>query len=229
MGDTTLSDLRGKQVAEYVYNYWYLATKIRHIIREYYNETTGVRMVELEKETRKDDFYVILPHSLWVTKDGYPPLVTDGSFMNKRGDSTNYFAAIPTVQSDEHIRLFDDSLKAGLGELNLSYDALSKRIKEGAFIKEFPMTGFAFKQEGKPDRDILKELEKRVVTAYGKVLQSAPQRCPIDLFINQIVRKGAIAEFHFFKNDGFDVPLNGHRAFFTMLMDFRVPPETEKV
>jgi hypothetical protein len=226
MKEDVFSGLKGEQVGEYNYNYWYLSTKVYHIIKEYYHQEKGVRMAILEKETRKGDFFVKLPHSLWVTKDGYPPLVTDaGSQRTPLVTRAGYFACLPTVQSEEHIKIFDDSLREGLREMGFDYDQLSKGIKEGQFFKQFPMTGFIYRKDGTTDAGMLNEFEPRVLRAYAQVLESKPMRCPIQLFIKEILGPQTVMEYHQFKNGGFDVPFSAQKAFFTIMMDFRVPPE----
>jgi hypothetical protein len=227
MKDESLSGLQGKQIAEYNYNYWYLGTTVTHNIKEYYHQEKGIRMVVLEKETRKGDFFVKLPHSLWITKDGYPPLVTDAALKNPMGMTTLYFGGLPTVQSQEHIKIFDDTLRKELKEMGLDYDQLSKEIKGGELIKNLPITGFIYVKEGTSDPEIQKEFEKRVLKAYAQVLKSKPHRCPISLFVDEILGPTTLREYHLFKNEGFDVPFSGQKAFFTMMMDFRVPPDEE--
>lgn len=219
--DEFLSSLKGKQIAEYNYNYWYQGTTVHHNIKEYYYQERGIRTVVLEKETRKGDFFVKLPHSLWITKDDYPPLVTDGALKNPLRNRTSYFAALPTVQSQNHIKIFDDTLNKGLKEMGLDYNQLSRELKEGKLIKNIAITGFLYRKEDILDSEILKEFEKRALKAYGKVLESKPQRCPVELFIKEIVGPRTVEECNLFKEEGFDVPLSGQRAFFTMMMDFR--------
>ena len=75
------------------------------------------------------------------------------------------------------------------------------------------------------DDQIQKELEKRALKAYEKVLESKPQKCPISLFVDEILGPRTVEEYHLFKKEGFDVPISGQKAFFTMMMDFRVPPD----
>jgi hypothetical protein len=226
--DEALSDLKGKQIAEYNYNYWYLGTTVNHNIKEYHNQEKDINMVVLEKETRKGNYFIKLPHSLWVTKDGYPPLVTDAALKNPLGLKTIYFAGLPTVQSKDHIKTFDDTLRKTLKEMDLNYDLLSKKIKEGKLLKNLPITGFVYIKEGKLEPDIFKEFEKRVVEAYERVLESKPQKCPIELFIKNILGSTTVREYYLFKEEGFDVPFSGQKAFFTMMMDFRSPPAGEK-
>ena len=218
-----LSRLQGKQIAEYNYDYWYLETTVTHKIKEYYHKEKDIKMVVLEKETRKGKLFVKLPHSLWITKDGYPPLVTDAALKNPQGEKTIYFAGLPTVQSKDHIKIFDDTLRKRLKEMGLDYDLLSKKIKEGELLKNFPITGFVYIKEGTLEPDIFREFEKRVLEAYERVLESKPQKCPIELFIKNILGPTTVREYHLFKDEGFDVPFSGQKAFFTMMMDFRSP------
>lgn len=225
--EEVLSSSKGKQIAEYNYNYWYQGTTVRHNIKEYYYQERGIRTAVLEKETRKGDFFVKLPHSLWITKDGYPPLVTDGALKNHPRNRTSYFAALPTVQSQDHIKKFDDSLNKGLKEMGLDYNQLSRELKEGKLINNFPITGFLYRKKDILDSEMLKEFEKRALKAYEKVLESKPQRCPVELFIKEILGPRTVAECSLFKKEGFDVPLSAQRAFFTMMMDYREEDEQE--
>lgn len=225
--DEPLSGLKGKQIAEYDYNYWYLETTVTHKIKEYYHKEKDIKVVVLEKETRKGELFVKLPHSLWITKDGYPPLVTDAALKNPLGLKTLYFAGLPTVQSKDHIEIFDDTLRKKLKEMDLDYDLLSKKIKEGELLKNFPITGFVYIKEGKLEPEIFREFEKRVLEAYECVLESKPRECPIELFIKNILGPTTIREYYLFKGEGFDVPFSGQKAFFTMMMDFRSPQQSE--
>ena len=118
--------LKGKLVGEYNYNYKYKKTKVTHRIKEFYNEKNGIRFVELKKETKKGDNFVRLPKSIWITKNGYPPLATDGAAKVARGKKLSlFFAGLPTVQSKEHIRIFDDVLRNELRKIGMDYDQLS--------------------------------------------------------------------------------------------------------
>ena len=76
--EQAIQGLLGKEIGNYIYTYRYYETEVTQKIKEYYQEEKDIRVVILEKETRKGDAFVRLPRSLWITKDGYPPLSTDG-------------------------------------------------------------------------------------------------------------------------------------------------------
>ncbi|OGL43046.1 MAG: hypothetical protein A2042_03765 [Candidatus Schekmanbacteria bacterium GWA2_38_11] len=214
--------LKGKKVGNYNFTYTYKETKATHKIKEYYNEKDGVRMVILEKETRKGENFVKLPNSLWITRDGYPPLATDGAMKRVPGRTVSlFFAGLPTVQSQEHIRIFDDVLRNELKGIGLDYDQMSKAIKERDVAKEIQMTGFLYLKKEEIDENICDRFMPMVLKAYGKVLESDPMPCPVDLWRERIIGKQAIIEYHLFKDEGFDVPLSAQRAFFTMMIDER--------
>ena len=125
-----------KEIGEYTYNYRYGETTVRHHLTEYDEEKKGTRVVILEKETRKGDNFVRLPQSLWITREGYPTLSTDGALQQVgEHQSTLYFAGMPTVQSEEHISIFDAAMRQELKELDLNYDQLSTPIKTGQIFK----------------------------------------------------------------------------------------------
>ena len=111
-----------------------------------------------------------------------------------------------------------------LKEMGIDYDLLSRKLKAGELLQHFPITGFAYSKEGTLEPELFKEFEKRVLEAYEKVLESNPQKCPVELFIKYIVGPTAVREYHLFKDEGFDVPFSGQKAFFTMMMEFRSPP-----
>ena len=85
--------LKGKLIGNYSYNYKFKETRVTHKIKEYYNETDGIRFVALKKETRKGDNFVKLPKSIWITRDGYPPLSTDGAAKRASGKDLSLFFA----------------------------------------------------------------------------------------------------------------------------------------
>ena len=208
-----------KEIGEYTYNYRYRETTVNHHIKEYYKEGAETRVVILEKETRKGDNFIRLPQSLWITRGGYPPLSTDGALQQVRGNcSTLYFAGMPTVQSEEHIRIFDDAMSKELEELNLNYHQLSTRIKTGQLFKNCTINGFVYNKKGTHDTKLLEVLQDKVLKSYTKVLASKPQRCPIELWTDMIMGPQADFEYHLFKGWGFDVPLSAQRAFFTVMM-----------
>ncbi len=216
--------LKGKLIGEYSYNYKYKKTKVTHRIKEFYNENNGIRFVELKKETKKGNNFVRLPKSIWITKDGYPPLSTDGAAKVAGGKKLSlFFAGLPTVQSKEHVRIFDDVLRNELKKIGMDYDQLSKRLKERPVAKEIGITGFIYQKNGEIDNKISDKFLPMVLKAYSKVLESKPKKCPVNLWAQRIIGKQAIIEFHLFKDEGFDVPLSAQRAFFTMMMDEREP------
>lgn len=212
-----------KEIGEYTYDYQYQATTVRHHIKEYCDEREVTRIVILTKETRKGNYYVRLPQSLWITKEGYPPLSTDGAIQNVRDNLlTLYFSGMPTVQSEEHIRIFDDAMQEELKELNLDYQLLSTAIKTGQLFRNCTITGFVYTKKDTHDTELLETLQDKALKSYTKVLASKPQRCPIELWTNTIMGPQADFEYHLFKKWGFDVPLSAQRAFFTMLMGPRI-------
>jgi len=211
-----------KEIGDYNYNYQYRETTVTHHIKEYYEEGEETRIVILGKETRKGDNFVRLPQSLWITKKGYPPLSTDGALQKVRESIlTLYYAGMPTVQSEEHIRIFDDAMREELEELNLDYNQLSPRIKKGRLFKNCTITGFVYTKKGTHDAKILEVLQDKVLKSYAKVLASKPQKCPIELWTEMIMGPQADFEYHLFKKWGFDVPLSAQKAFFTMMMGSR--------
>jgi len=74
-----------KEIGEYSYNYRFQENTVNHHIKEYYEEGEENRIVILEKETRKEDNFVRLPQSLWITREGYPPLSPDGALQKVKG------------------------------------------------------------------------------------------------------------------------------------------------
>jgi len=208
-----------KEIGEYNYNYKYGETTVTHHMKEYFQEEDKTRIVILEKETRKGDNYIRLPRTLWITRDGYPPLSTDGA-LQKIGDSllTLYFAGLPTVQSKEHIRIFDDSMREQLKEIGLDYDQLSPMIKSGKMFKGCTITGFIFTKKGVHDMALIETIQDKVLKSYTKVLAAPPCPCPIEQWSNMIMGPQADFEYHLFKEWGFDVPLSAQKAFFTMLV-----------
>ena len=208
-----------KEIGEYTYNYTYRETTVSHHIKEYYEEGEETRIVMVQKETRKGDNFVRLPQSLWITKEGYPPLSTDGA-LQKVGENTLtlYYAGMPTVQSEEHIRIFDDAMREELKELHLDYDQLSVMVKSGQLFKNCTIAGFVYNKKGDHDAKVLEVLQDKTLKSYIKVLASKPQKCPIKLWTEMIMGPQAEFEYHLFKKWGFEVPLSAQRAFFTIMM-----------
>ena len=208
-----------EQVGDYSYNYHYGETRVTHHLTEHFDEEERTRVVILEKETRKGDNFVRLPKSLWITREGYPPLSTDGA-LQQIGEirSTLYFAGMPTVQSEEHIRSFDDAMSKALGEINLDYSQLSTPIKTGQLFKNCTINGFVYTKRGEHDGPFIEVLQDKALTAYREVLALPPQPCPVELWTDMIMGPQADFEYHLFKKWGFDVPLSAQRAFFTMMM-----------
>jgi hypothetical protein len=214
-----LQGLLGKEIGNYTYTYRYYETEVTQEIKEYYQEEKNIRVVILEKETRKGDSFVRLPRSLWITKEGYPPLSTDGVIQQVFGKKlTLYYAGLPTVQSDEHIRIFEETLRKELKELGFDYDQLSQAIRGGGIFRNCTIVGFVYMNKGEHDPEILKRFQEKVVKAYCGVLKSRPQQCPVHLWTDMIMGPQAEFEYHLFKREGFEVPLNAQRAFFTTLM-----------
>lgn len=214
-----MQSLLGKEIGNYTYTYRYYETDVTQKIKEYFHEAKDIRVVILEKETRKDESFVKLPRSLWITKEGYPPLSTDGVIQQVFGKKlTLYYAGLPTIQSDEHIRIFEDSMRDELKELGLDYDQLSQPIKGGGVFRGCTLVGFVYLKKGEHDPEILKYLQEKALKAYSEVLKSKPHKCPVHLWTDLIMGPQAEFEYHLFKKEGFEVPLSAQRAFFTILM-----------
>jgi hypothetical protein len=214
-----MDGLLGKEIGNYTYTYRYYETEVTQKIKEYYQEEKDIRAVILEKETRKGDSFVRLPRSLWITREGYPPLSTDGVIQQVFGKKlTLYYAGLPTVQSEEHMRIFEDTLRKELKGLGLDYDQLSQAIKGGGIFRGCTLVGFIYMKKGEHDPEILKHLQEKVVKAYGEVLKCTPQKCPVHLWTDMIMGPQAEFEYHLFKKEGFEVPLSAQKAFFTILV-----------
>ena len=208
-----------KELGEYTYNYRYGETTVSHHLTEYCEEEKGTRIVILKKETRKGENFIRLPQSLWITSEGYPPLSTDGA-LKQVGEhrSTHYFAGMPTVQSEDHARIFDTAMGEALKELGLDYDRLSARVKSGQLFKNCTIAGFVHTAGGVHDGALLEILQDKALRCYAEVLASRPGPCPVELWTEMIMGPQADFEYHLFKQWGFDVPLSAQRAFFTMMM-----------
>jgi len=208
-----------QEIGEYTYVYHYRETTVNHRIKEYSDEDTGTSVVVVEKETRKKGDFIRLPQSLWITRDGYPPLSTDGSLLQV-GDhcATTYFAGIPTVQSEEHSEIFDSCLSRELKELDMDYSQLSQRVKSGMLFKNCTISGFVYNKSGMHDTKLLQVLQEKAVKSYAAVLTSKPRRCPVNMWTEMIMGYQADFEYHLFRRWGFDVPLSAQRAFFTIMM-----------
>lgn len=217
-----MKNLQGKKIGEYDFNYTYKDTRVTHKIEEFYHSEKGITMVTIQKETRKGDYFARIPGGLWITKDGYPPLVTDSSLQHvKSKHLTLYFAGMPTVQSEEHINIFDNSLREDLKELELDYDQLSKGVKEGDMSSDITITGFMYIKKGENDLTIVNVLQDKVLKAYSKVLESGPKPCPVHLWREKMIGSQPEYEYHHFKIRGFDVPLSAQKASFTMTFGAR--------
>ncbi len=208
-----------QEIGEYTYIYRYRETTVNHRIKEYSDEDTGTRVVAVEKETLKKGNFIRLPQSLWITRDGYPPLSTDGSLLQV-GDhvATTYFAGIPTVQSEEHTEIFDSCMSRELQELGLDYLTLSRRVKSGMLFKNCTISGLLCNRSGCHDIKLLNLLQEKTVKSYAAVLSSKPRPCPVHLWTEMIMGYQADFEYHLFRKWGFDVPLSAQRAFFTIMM-----------
>jgi len=210
---------RAEEIGKYDYNYTYGKTTVTHRIQEYFREEDTTRIVVLEKETRQGDDYVRLPRTLWITRDGYPPLSTDGVLQTIGGNLlTLYFAGLPTVQSEEHVRAFDDAMREELKEMGLDYDQLSPMIKSGKMFAGCTITGFICHKKGVHDMAFIEALQDRVLKSYAKVLALPPCACPTEQWSDMIMGPQADFEYQLFKKWGFDVPLSAQRAFFTIMV-----------
>ncbi|MBI5374301.1 MAG: hypothetical protein HZA77_02635 [Candidatus Schekmanbacteria bacterium] len=223
-----MENLKGEKIGEYDYNYRYKSTYITHHIDEFFDEKRKIRLVLLKKETRKGDIFVKLPSSIWVTCPGYPPLSTDAALQHVFDrDLTLFFAGLPTVQSETHIKIFDGYLREKLAAKGIDYDKHSKELKEKTLARKINMTGFLYMKKDVIDESLAPSLLDIVCSAYEEVLKSEPCECPVNDWVQRIVGDQSVTEFHLFKKEGFDVPLSGQRAFFTMLLDQRELPDKE--
>jgi len=221
-----MKNLQGNKIAEYNFNYNYKDTEVTHNIKEFYDEKRKISFVILEKETRRGEIFVKLPSSLWITCEGYPPLCTDASLQNvKRKTSTNFFAGLPTVQSKEHIRIFDEYLAKNLLPLGIDYFSISEQFRKRMKERNIDITGFSYSKEDVLDKSIIDELLEIACAGYEKVLESSPCACPVNQWVDMILGQQAGNEYYLFRDYGFTVPFSAQKAFFTMMMDRRELPE----
>jgi len=207
-----------KKVGEYTYNYQYGETTVTHHMQEYYQDADDTRVVLLEKETRKQDNFIRLPQTIFISRRGYPPLATDAALqqLNEKR-MTLYFAGLPTVQSEEHIRIFDQAMTEELRELGLDYAQASAMIKSGKLFNNITITGFVTTKQGGHDLDFISAMRDKVLASYVKVLAAPPRQCPVEQWGELLMGPQADFEYHLFKKWGFDVPLSAQKAFFTMM------------
>ncbi|RMG19935.1 MAG: hypothetical protein D6732_29320 [Methanobacteriota archaeon] len=223
-----MKNLQGKQIAEYDFNYNYRETKVKHKIKEFYDDKRKINFVLLEKETRQGEIFVKLPSSLWVTCEGYPPLCTDASLQYVKGKtSTNFFAGLPTVQSEEHMRIFDEYLTEKLSPMGIDYPAVSKVFRERLKQRNIDITGFSYSKEDVLDKGIIDAFLEIACGGYEKVLESSPCECPVNQWVDMILGSQAENEYYLFKDYGFTVPFSAQKAFFTMMMDKRNLPDKQ--
>ncbi len=221
-----MKNLQGEKIAEYNFNYDYKKTEVTHNIKEFYDDKRKISFVILEKETREGEIFVKLPSSLWVTCEGYPPLCTDASLQNVKGKiSTNFFAGLPTVQSGEHIRIFDEYLTEKLSPLGVDYSSISDKFRKRMKERNIDITGFSYSKEDVLDKDLINQFLKIACAGYEKVLESSPCGCPVNQWVDMILGSQAENEYYLFRDYGFTVPFSAQKAFFTMMMDKRVLPE----
>jgi hypothetical protein len=219
-----MKNLQGEKIGEYDYNYRYRDTHITHRIEEFFDPARKIRFVLLKKETRKGESFVRLPSSLWVTCPGYPPLVTDSGVRSLPGQKqSSFFAGLPTIKSEEHIRAFDNYLKEHLAPLGVDYEQCSKKLKEREIAKKMGMTGFMYASQELFDEEKVLRFLDVVCKAYEQVLNCEACECDVRKWTEWIIGEQAVNEYHLFKEWGFDVPVSGQRAFFTMMMDEREP------
>lgn len=221
-----MKNLQGKKIAEYNFNYNYKKTYVTHNIKEFYDDKRKIIFVILEKETREGEIFIKLPSSLWVTCKGYPPLCTDASLQNVKGKiSTNFFAGLPTVQSKEHIRIFDEYLAEQLSPLGIDYASISGQFRKRMKDRNVDITGFSYSKADVLDNGFIRQLLEIACAGYEKVLESSPCECPVNEWVDMILGQQAGNEYHIFRDYGFAVPFSAQKAFFTIMMDKRELPE----
>ena len=163
-------------------------------ITEFYNEKAGVTTIAVQKETKNNEGdSVKLKGSTIKFKEGYPPLLFDAGIFKIKGKTiTSFTTFLPTVTSEEHIRIFDSDTKKALMDKGITSFSVRDIASLPDYFKTLPefmrRVGFTLEKEGE-HLELLEQLRRIAEGSYEKVLNSSPSPCPTRDSSSQIILK----------------------------------------
>jgi hypothetical protein len=193
-----------------------------NIITKYESESSGVRLVEVYKNTQEQakGIFIRLVGTLAVVKKGYPFLFLDAAVLNvdmrtaQREDlSTRVAIHLPQAESSKR-NIFIDCLNQQADEAGLSYGTL-----EVESMPDFWGPLWHVKSDG-ADLDLISKLRVFAWASYEKYCSRAEEKTDFDYtpVQQQMVFINSKTEHHLFKKMGLSVPIEAQAAFFSVLV-----------
>ena len=193
-----------------------------NIVTKYINKTSGIRLVEVYKNTQNKDTGIFLRiiGSIIVTKNGYPTLSIDPPVLNvdpKTGKPTDLhtFMSISLPQArEEQNNMFFNSLKQKADKDTIPYNFFAE------YPKVPPFWGSIFWASWKGlDLDMMQKVRNHAWSAYRNLIDQTDPKVPFDYRPLQdfMVFEMAKREHETFAFLGLSVPAEAQAAFFSVM------------
>jgi len=218
-----LPDISGlKECGEYIVQGKLGNTCSTNIISKHLNESEGVRLIEVYKNTedREKGIFIRLVGTLSILKKGYPFLFLDAAISNvsprtAQKEEISTRVALHMPQADEKKRkIFFDSLKEDAEKENISCTNRTIPV-----LPDFwgPICS-AGRQGICPD--MIKQLRDMAWASYENFFTQTDPAENFDYLPvqNQMAFKNSAAEHHLFKKMGLSVTAEVQAAFFSVMV-----------
>ena len=200
-----------------------------NIITKYESDTTGIRLVELYKNSQNQvtGVFVRLVGSLSLVKNGYPFLFLDASIKNvsvvtaeegRKGITveditTTVYIFLPQADLEQR-KMFFDHLKEQAKEVGISYS--ERRMEK---LPDSEGTVLLAESEG-IDLDIIPKLRDHAWNSYKRVIEQTKEKKSFDYrsFQEYIIFDIARQEHLSFGRRGLSVPVEAQAAFFSVMV-----------
>ena len=197
-----------------------------NIISKYESDTSGVRLIDVHKNTQNKitGVFIRLVGTLAIVKNGYPFLILDAPVRNVsvvaaeegREDittediTTAVFILLPQADPNQR-KIFSSSYSELMKEAGISYS-------ERALTELADFWGIAWKAESKGiDLDIIRRLRGIAWSSYKRVIEQTKEKDPFDYrpFQEHMIFDTAQREHLSFESKGLSVPVEAQAAFFS--------------
>ncbi len=195
-----------------------------NIMTKYESDTSGVRLVDVDKNTQNKvtGVFVRLVGTLSLVKTGYPFLVLDAPVTNaplrpaeekREGLTTTVFVMLPQADPEQRQMVFNH-----LNE-QAKESGISCREREVSSRPDLQGTIWLAESEG-VNLDMIRQLREHAWNSYKRLIEQTKKKTPFDYrpFQEHMIFNVAGREHLSFESKGLSVPVEVQAAFFSVMV-----------
>jgi len=218
-----LPDIEGlKKCGDFIIQCEHEDTFSTNIMTKYVSDTSGVRLVEIYKNTQNKvtGIFVRLVGGLSMVKNGYPRVSLDAPILNvnpatgERGDIITRMHITMPQGDPEQRKIFFDYLSEQAKEAGISYQERQSDVSP-----DFWGPGWMAESKG-VNLDMFRKLRDYAWNSYKRVIEQTKEKLPFDYRPLQeyMIFDVSKREHLMFKKMGLSVPVEVQAAFFSVMV-----------